>query len=447
MSDPFAPSSDPDIPTPTRSDLLPLVHGSVRDQLYAGTLDAQHAENEWRGARRQWDEGHKRDAARRAEEEAISPQVQNIKLSIGGEKAPPDIGIPLVDGEPSGMPRDVDSEFTGTFGDVLPSSIWTRDRWEPRPFKESDVDEGIGMAQPTQAPEGSEPMSPEERAVFLDSIGQTNHPDNPEPPDTTAQVSIGVIEGRDHTIINTFAVPSPSQAVPSPSQMEKFWKFTDSNLLWGGGVGLAFIAYAFEWASVPPKVTVTMLVMAWLIISVSIWRHRFFEQWPRTLEMTVNGFISLLVAGMIVIGWLAFQPSPVSPKADASIDSQKSNDIEQRVFIDVEPTFLIDLFKKYNALQAEEIVKPYIGKWMRFSGTVSNVTRNRDKPETVTMSILPDPYEISTAYVVNAEFSDQRWMVRSSVMQRGEKVTVIGQIQSVIEPGIMLNNAEIIEGK
>ncbi len=70
MADPFAPSSDPDIPTPSRDDLLPLVHGSVRAHLAAGILDAPHAQAEWEGARKQWDEGHKKDAGRRRDEES-----------------------------------------------------------------------------------------------------------------------------------------------------------------------------------------------------------------------------------------------------------------------------------------------------------------------------------------------------------------------------------------
>lgn len=73
MPDPFAPSSDPDIPTPTREDLLPHVHASVRDQLAAGTLDARHAANEWGGARRTWDEEHKKEADRRRAEEEAKP--------------------------------------------------------------------------------------------------------------------------------------------------------------------------------------------------------------------------------------------------------------------------------------------------------------------------------------------------------------------------------------
>ena len=79
MPDPFAPSTDPDIPTPSRNDLLPLVYGAERDHLAAGILDARHAENLWRGARRDWDEGHKRDAERRRAEQQAKQQQESDK--------------------------------------------------------------------------------------------------------------------------------------------------------------------------------------------------------------------------------------------------------------------------------------------------------------------------------------------------------------------------------
>ena len=77
MADPFAPSTDPDIPTPTRADLLPHVHGSVRDMLAANKLDAAQAANEWAGARRIWDERHKEAAIRRREQIQPKPPSQN----------------------------------------------------------------------------------------------------------------------------------------------------------------------------------------------------------------------------------------------------------------------------------------------------------------------------------------------------------------------------------
>jgi hypothetical protein len=80
-SDPFAPSADPDIPTPTREDLLRLVHGENSDQLAAGSLPTKVADTLWADARRQWDEGHKQDANRLREEKS-----KEAKPHAGGEE-------------------------------------------------------------------------------------------------------------------------------------------------------------------------------------------------------------------------------------------------------------------------------------------------------------------------------------------------------------------------
>lgn len=85
MSDPFVASIDTDIPTPTRDDLLRLVHAENRDQLAAGTLPAKVAETLWADARRQWDEGHKAEATRKANE--AGPNITD--KPAGDEKAVP----------------------------------------------------------------------------------------------------------------------------------------------------------------------------------------------------------------------------------------------------------------------------------------------------------------------------------------------------------------------
>ncbi len=161
MVDPFGPSTDPDIPTPTEADLLPHLHGSVRHQLASGILDAKQAENEWAGARRKWDEGHKREAERRraeedsptvteypeeqaqgavevanehAKKEREEPSVKNQKVSERGshdrptepprtqevediplslrEKKAEDIPLELSDKADSEMPRDDESRLS-----------------------------------------------------------------------------------------------------------------------------------------------------------------------------------------------------------------------------------------------------------------------------------------------------------------------------------------------
>ena len=65
VPDPFAPSTDPDIPTPKREDLLRLAHANERQLLQIGDVPSKVTDPLWAALRRQWDEGHKRDAERK----------------------------------------------------------------------------------------------------------------------------------------------------------------------------------------------------------------------------------------------------------------------------------------------------------------------------------------------------------------------------------------------
>ncbi len=74
-----------------------------------------------------------------------------------------------------------------------------------------------------------------------------------------------------------------------------------------------FIAYAFEWAGVTPKVIIIMLLVASFIISVSIWRHRFFDKCPTAVAVIANSIVSLIIAVSIGWGWIIFQPNFALP--------------------------------------------------------------------------------------------------------------------------------------
>lgn len=73
--DPFAPSIDPDIPTPTRADLLKYVNTKHRDGLAAGSLPSELAETLWAGARAQWDERQRAAAKQRGEQSVKGTRV------------------------------------------------------------------------------------------------------------------------------------------------------------------------------------------------------------------------------------------------------------------------------------------------------------------------------------------------------------------------------------
>lgn len=71
---------------------------------------------------------------------------------------------------------------------------------------------------------------------------------------------------------------------------------------------------------------------------------------------------------------------------------------DKRVFTDISPEDLIGLYKNKSYIQATKTVKPYIGKWLRVSGIVSNVYedfvifRDREKYMTVHLNFDVAPF-------------------------------------------------------
>lgn len=116
------------------------------------------------------------------------------------------------------------------------------------------------------------------------------------------------------------------QAPPLPSHVrEKFWKLGESNLFMGGGIGIALAAYAFLMTGAP-RFAVFLLIVAWLIISVSIFRHRFFERRTEPAQRVANGITCIAIGGLLAIGWFLLSPSsePASTAATEKVEPKAS---------------------------------------------------------------------------------------------------------------------------
>ncbi|MEK6284490.1 MAG: hypothetical protein AABO57_01975 [Acidobacteriota bacterium] len=96
----------------------------------------------------------------------------------------------------------------------------------------------------------------------------------------------------------------PRQSQQSLSQ--KLSRLADSNLFWGGGVAVALAGYAFELGSAP-KASVVLLVLAWLMITISVCRHDFFEGKQKPLKLVGNSFLSGLLAAVLAVAWIALR--------------------------------------------------------------------------------------------------------------------------------------------
>lgn len=101
-------------------------------------------------------------------------------------------------------------------------------------------------------------------------------------------------------------------AFSEPTVAEKLWKLTESNFFWGGGVGMALTAYAFELGGAP-RFAVVLLVMAWLVFTISVFRHGFFERGSKVARLIYHALISLAIAVVLAITWILLHPVTVQP--------------------------------------------------------------------------------------------------------------------------------------
>jgi len=101
----------------------------------------------------------------------------------------------------------------------------------------------------------------------------------------------------------------PEEPKKPETLREKFWRLTESNLFWGGGVGMILVAYGFLLAGAL-KFSVILIVVGWLVITVSIYRHNFFEGKSRRGQLIRQTLISIIVGIILAVLWLSLRPSP-----------------------------------------------------------------------------------------------------------------------------------------
>lgn len=108
----------------------------------------------------------------------------------------------------------------------------------------------------------------------------------------------------------------------------------------------------------------------------------------------------------------------------------------RRVVVDVSPQYLMSLCEGHTAVQAQKSVELYVGKWMRVSGTVEDVS----KLFWWCVELIIDP---ATHRRILANFSDETMYDRISVLPKGSRLEVFGQIESVRTTLISLQNCEL----
>jgi hypothetical protein len=113
----------------------------------------------------------------------------------------------------------------------------------------------------------------------------------------------------------------------------------------------------------------------------------------------------------------------------------------ERVIVDVTVEYLARLCKGHTTFQAEQLIKPYLDKWLKVSGIIGDFGQRASSE-----------MELSFQEIGPSMWFDEEWHDRISVLKRGDRITVMGQIKAVrpllVNPAlayVRLDHCEIIE--
>jgi hypothetical protein len=108
-----------------------------------------------------------------------------------------------------------------------------------------------------------------------------------------------------------------------------------------------------------------------------------------------------------------------------------------RVFVDVTPDYILDLGKDQTTVHRQIRVGIYLGKWLKVSGLVRNVTAIPSQSGIVTIS-LGDNRGIDLYF-------NMTWIDRVQLLKVGQNISAIGEIDQIRRTEIVLQNCELTE--
>jgi hypothetical protein len=108
----------------------------------------------------------------------------------------------------------------------------------------------------------------------------------------------------------------------------------------------------------------------------------------------------------------------------------------------ITPEYLVGLFEGHTSIQARKFIEPFIGKWMRLSGELEEVSGSR--PNFAILQFSGRGLRGGGAGVFMF-FQTEEWVSRLAILRRGDRLTVVGKIENVISIRVELESCELEE--
>jgi hypothetical protein len=175
---------------------------------------------------------------------------------------------------------------------------------------------------------------------------------------------------------------------------------------------------------------------------------------------------TLIVVAVVGGGFLAYHHFSTSPRSEriesprAITDNQNpppsdkplSPDLQERIFVgeSITAEYLMGLFSipGRTSFQARTDANAFMGKWMKVSGVMRDVSMSDPTQKFAQMVFkrdenikIDDPLYFATLYMMFRN----GWIQRALILRPGDKITVIGQIERVDAVSLQLTNCELID--
>ncbi len=126
----------------------------------------------------------------------------------------------------------------------------------------------------------------------------------------------------------------------------------------------------------------------------------------------------------------------------------KAAEKQGRVFVgeSITPEYLIGIFREHTAIQGATLTAAYLGKWMKVSGSLGNVISTTPDRAQLTFERAEVPLTERTWFHYTGFYMmfSRPWIDHLAIAKRGDKLTVIGQIERIDSVSVQLKNCELV---
>ena len=143
------------------------------------------------------------------------------------------------------------------------------------------------------------------------------------------------------------------------------------------------------------------------------------------------------------------KPRETDRRTESKQEQKKLQDKEvPRIYLgkDVTPKFLSDMHRKNTTIQADKLSEDYVGKWLRISGRVGDISLLdfHKGPQIYVTVYLPRKAKTREEFdMVQLYFDNAKWGDRVNSLGRGHEINAIGKVAHIDFLGVRLEDCEL----